>query len=155
LRPGHCSSALLYLRGFSLPAHVPPMKLPRLKLWTLCLAVAVSAVVIKLAMMAGPILTFSTSVIFLGPLSGIVLDRHRGGTGIAGGIIGGILSGVALSVFMTIHAFRLGHPVAWYELPVSTIVFGSFEAFCGWLWGRRWHLSMANHAAANPKENGT
>jgi len=54
------------------------MKLPRLKLWMLCLAVVASALVVKLALMAGPLLTFSTSVIFLGPLSGIVVDRRRG-----------------------------------------------------------------------------
>jgi hypothetical protein len=130
------------------------MKLPRLKLWTLCLAVAASAVVIKLAMMAGPLLTCSTSLIFLGPLSGIVLDRHRGGTGIAGGVVAGILSGLALSAFMNSHSVRLGSPFSWFELTVSTTVFVIFEAFCGWLWGRRWHLSMANRTAANQKGNG-
>ena len=129
------------------------MKLPRLKLWTLCLAVAASAVVIKLAMMAGPILTFSTSVIFLGPLSGIVVDRRRGGTGIAGGIIAGILSGLSLSLHMNIYSVRLGRPFSWFELAVSTTAFVMLEAFCGWLWGRRWHLLMANRKTANPKGN--
>lgn len=130
------------------------MKLPRFKLWSLCLAVAASAVVIKLAMMAGPLLTFSTSLIFLGPVSGIVLDRHRGGTGIAGGVVAGILSGVALSAFMNIYSVHLGRPFAWFELAVSTTAFVMLEAFCGWLWGRRWHLSMASRTAANPKGNG-
>src|SRR5438128_2728462 len=132
------------------------MKFPRLKLWTLCLAVAASAVAIKLAMMAGPLLTFSTSLIFLGPLSGIVVDRHRGGTGIAGGVVAGILSGVALSAFMNIYSvYMVGSPFSWLELTISMVVFVMLEAFCGWLWGRRWHLSMANRTAANPKESGT
>jgi len=131
------------------------MKSPRLKLWSLCLAVAASAVVIKLAMMAGALLTFTTPLIFLGPLSGIVLERHRGGTGIAGGVIAGILSGVALAAFLNIYAYRLGRPFAWFELLVSTAVFVMLEAFCGWLWGRQWHSSMANRTAANPKGNGT
>ena len=130
------------------------MKLPRLKLWTLCLAVAASAVVIKLAMMAGPILTFSTTVIFLGPLGGIVVDRRRGGTGIAGGIIAGILSGLALSLHMNIYSARLGRPSSWLELTASTAGFVVIEAFCGWLWGRRWHLSMSNRKAANPRGKG-
>jgi hypothetical protein len=129
------------------------MKLPRFKLWTLCLAVAASALVIKLALMAGPIITFSTSVIFLGPISGIVLDRQRGGTGVAGGVVAGILSGVALSTFMSNYAVYPGHPFSWLEWTVSTILFVMLEAFCGWLWGRRWHRVMANRTAANPKGN--
>lgn len=131
------------------------MKLPRLKIWWLCLAVAASALMIKLAMMAGPILTFTTPLLFLGPLSGIALDRHRGGTGVAGGVVAGILSGVALSAFMNIYSVHLGRPFAWIELAASTTAYVMFETFCGWLWGRRWHLSMANRTAANPKGSGT
>src|SRR4051812_17440623 len=129
------------------------MKLPRFRLWSLCLAVAASAVVIRLAMKAGAFLTFTTSLLFLGPLSGIVLDRHRGGTGIAGGVVAGIFSGVALGAFMNIHIVHMGRPFAWFELEVSTTAFVMLEAFCGWLWGRRWHLSMANRTAVNSKGN--
>ena len=131
------------------------MKFPRLKLWTLCLAVAASAVVIKLAMMAGPLRTFSTSLIFLGPVSGIALDRHRGGSGVTGGVIAGVLSGIALAAVLNIYMYHLGSPFSWYELTVSTILFVMLEAFCGWLWGRQWNSSMASRTAANPKGNGT
>jgi hypothetical protein len=129
------------------------MKLPRFKLWTLCLAVAASAVMIKLALWAGAVGTVNMTLLFLGPLSGIVLDRHRGGTGIAGGVVAGILSGIALSAFMNSYVYRLGRPFSWFELAVSTTVYVMLEAFCGWLWGRQWHLSMSNRKAAKPEWN--
>ena len=132
------------------------MKLTRFNIWMLCFAVAASAVVIKLAMMAGAFLTFTTSLLFLGPLSGIVLERHRGGSGITGGVVAGILSGVALSAFMNIHSvYLVGSPFSWLELTVSMVAFVMLEAFCGWHWGRRWHLTMADRTAANPKGSGT
>lgn len=127
------------------------MKSPRFKIWSLCLAVAASAVVIRLAMIAGPILTFSTSVIFLGPISGIVIDRRMGGTGIAGGVIVGIISGLALSSHMNIYKHYLGSPFSWYVLTVSTTCYVMLEAFCGWLWGRTWNSFMASFANARPK----
>jgi hypothetical protein len=134
------------------------MNLPRLNLWMLCLAVAASAFVIKLALILGVLLTFTMPLIFLGPLSGIVLERHRGGTGIAGGVVAGILSGFALSAFMNIYIVNLGRPFSWFELTVSTAAFVILEAFCGWIWGRSyraWHSSMANRTAADPKGDGT
>jgi hypothetical protein len=127
------------------------MKLPRFKIWTLCLAVAASAVMIKLALWAGAVGTVNVTLLFLGPLGGIVLDRYRGGTGVAGGVVAGILSGVALSAFMNIYGYRLGRPFSWFELAVSTTVYVMLEASCGWLWGRRWHLSMTKHMAAEPE----
>jgi hypothetical protein len=74
------------------------MKLPQLNLWSLCLAVAASALMIKLTLILPVLFTLTVPVMFLGPLSGIVVERHRGGSGIAGGVIAGILSGFVLSV---------------------------------------------------------
>ena len=129
------------------------MKLPRFKLWSTCLAVAASAVVIRLAMMAGPLLTITTPLLFLGPMSGIVLERQRGGNGVSGGVIAGIFSGLAVAAFLNIYAYRLGRPFAWLEWMVSTAAFVLLEASCGWLWGRQWHSSMADRPAADPEEN--
>jgi hypothetical protein len=130
------------------------MKLSRFNIWHLCLAVAASALVIKFAMMAGPFLTFTTTLIFLGPMSGIALERHRGGRGVVGGVIAGILSGLALSTFMNIYAVHLGSPFSWLQWTFSTIVFVMFEAFCGWLWGhssRSRYLPVANRPATDPE----
>lgn len=132
----------------------PSMKLPRLKLWSLCLAVAASALVLKLALTVNALSMLVTPLLFFGPVCGIVVERQGGGRGIAGGVIAGILSGVAIATIMNIYAVRVGHPFAWFELAVSTAVFVMLEAFCGWFWGRTWHLSMANRVAANPKGNG-
>ena len=125
------------------------MKLPRFKLWLLCLAVAASAVVIKTAMMGGVLLTITTPLLFLGPICGIVLERHRGGNGVAGGVVAGILSGIALSSFLNIYAMKLGRPFSWLEFTVSTIFFVILEAFCGWHWGRSYRArqqSMGNRS---------
>jgi hypothetical protein len=132
------------------------MKVPRLKLWWLCLAVAVSAVVIKLALSVNVIMMVNTPLLFLGPISGIVLDRQRGGTGIAGGVIAGILTGLVLSTLINIFMFRLGRPFVWYEWAVSTTFFVILETFCGWHWGRSfrsWHLAMAKIKAAKSEVN--
>jgi hypothetical protein len=132
------------------------MKSPHLKIWLLCLAVAASAVLIKLALMVssvGGILMVSTPLIFFGPRCGIVMDRHRGGTGVTGGVIAGILTGIALSAFLNIVSFRAGHPFGWLEVAFSTTLLVSFETFRGWLWGRyprSWPISMANRTATKP-----
>jgi hypothetical protein len=83
----------------------PSMKLPRFNIWSLCLAVAGSALMIKQTLMLGVLQTLFMPVLFLGPLCGIVVDRHQGGTGIAGGIIAGILSGFVLFLIMNIYSF--------------------------------------------------
>jgi hypothetical protein len=113
---------------------------------------------IKLTLMLGVLQTLFMPVLFLGPLCGIVVDRHQGGTGIAGGVIAGIFSGFVLYLIVNIYLFYLGRPFDWIELTVSTTAFVILEVFCGWIWGRSyraWHSSMANRTAADPKGNGT
>ena len=134
------------------------MRSPRFKIWSLCLAVVVSAVVVKLAMVVGAYLTVTTSLLFLGPMTGIVLDRYRGGSGVAGGVIAGILSGFVIATFMELYVGYLypGRPFSWPGWMTLSIVFVMLEAFCGWHWGRSyrsWHLSKASRTAANPKEH--
>jgi|GEM_PF-3872972 len=131
------------------------MKLPRLNLWMLCLAVAAAALVLKLALTQGVLQAFTLPLLFLGPISGIALERYWGGSGSTGGVIAGILSGFTLSLFMNVYLWRLGHPFAWFEFLVSTAAFVMLEAFCGWFWSRQWHLSMAKRTAANPEGNRT
>ena len=131
------------------------MKFPRLKLWSLCLAVAASALVLKLALTVESLLMLVTPMLFLGPVCGIVMERQRGGRGATGGVVAGIISGVAIATIMNVYSVRVGRPFAWLELAVSTAVFVTLEAFCGWFWGRTWGTSVARRTAAHPEGDGT
>lgn len=110
----------------------------RFPLWFLCLAVLVSAVLVKLTLMIdspGKILMIWTPLIFLGPKSGVVIDRHQGGTGRVGGFVGGLLTGATLATMANVSLMRAGHAFDLAEFLFTTTVTIALLAFIRWMWG--------------------